>query len=88
MQRVEMETIVFFNETQAPAEISTQNGKLQRRLKELSEERPDECRLIAENEFEGMRFSFPKDWLRINPGHSRDLSDEQREQIKARLHGA
>jgi hypothetical protein len=86
LAREEKETIILFNEADDTASCFTYNGRLTKRLTILSRERPDECRIEKDNGADGITFTFPKKWVKVNP--TRILSDEQRTAIAERLHSA
>lgn len=87
----ERETIINFDETQAPAEIYTHNPAMIRKLDALCEERPEEIQCIrAERMNENIHvreYRCPKKWIRVQA--PRILSDEQKavltERIKTRM---
>jgi len=81
--RLEQETIILFNEAEDTAEITTYNGRLSRRMTELRERFPEQVQPI---EGRGTTaFRFPKAWVKINPGFTRDLTEEQRAQARERM---
>ena len=76
LSRLEMETVVNFNEKEETANVFTHNGALIRRLEKLAVERPDECKPgYNQNEPRGKSFDVPKKWIKINP--TRILTEEQ-----------
>lgn len=78
LSKEEMETVIIFNEADKTAHIETYNGRLQRRIKELAAERPDEC--VIESEQDGvLNCVFPKKWVKINA--PRILTEEEREKL-------
>jgi len=80
-----METSIWFSEADKTADIFTHNGPLQRRLTQLAKDHPDECQLYKQNEWEGMRFKFPKSWVRTNPGTSREYTEEEKQASRDRI---
>lgn len=50
---------------------------LRRRLEQLAQDRPEECRLVKTcHDGQAVEYYIPKKWLRVNPGLN--LTDEQR----------
>ncbi len=81
--KIEMETIILFNELESTAEIPTYNGKLSRRLTELREQFPEHVHPI---EGRGTTaFRFPKAWVRINPKRTIELTEEEKERKREYL---
>lgn len=76
----ERETIITFNEAEADCEVYTYNPKLVRKLTERCESHPSLYRMIAEDQFGGYTFCFPKSLLTINPRvpMSEDLREKHR----------
>ncbi len=86
----ERETNLFFNEADKIAQIQSYDARLNRRLKNLAQERPDEVKPVKEyfdDENGAVCYTFPSAWLRINPTRVSAMTDEQRkaksEQMKA-----
>ena len=46
LTRYEQETIINFNEEEKTASVYTHNGPLRRRLEQMAQERPKDCRLF------------------------------------------
>lgn len=77
----EKETIINFNEGEDTASVYTHNGALRRRLEQLAQERPEECRLVKTcHDGQAVEYYIPKKWLRVNP--TRQVSDAQREALE------
>ena len=76
----ERETIITFNEAEADCEVYTYNPKLIRKLTERCESHPSLYRMVAEDQFGGYTFCFPKSLLTINPRvpMSEDLREKHR----------
>ena len=80
----EKETIITFNEAEKTAGVYTHNAALLRKLAELAEERPEECRLEKlsrwnEGKVQAADYIIPKAWVKIRP--SRILSEEERARL-------
>lgn len=76
LSQYEQETIINFNEADRTASVYTHNRALQRKLRTLAEERPDDCRQEREIEF-----TLPKAWIRIYPPKKRPPLTEERKQF-------
>ncbi len=73
----ERETMVNFNEAESAASVYTHNKALRRRLAQLAQERPEECRLVKITRWgEAAEYCIPKSWVKIKP--PRILTEEQR----------
>lgn len=64
----ERETIITFNEAETECEVYTYNQKLIRKLTERCESHPNLYKMVAEDQFGGYTFRFPKAKLRMNFG--------------------
>ena len=85
LSNYERETIITFNEAEAEAQVYTFNQALQRKLQKISEERPTECYLDpAEKKRNSgaVAYLILKGWIKVSP--SRILTEEQREELRAR----
>ena len=85
LSRLEMETIINYNEEEKTANIYTHNKSLIAKLEKLSVERAGECKpAYNQNGSRGKSFDVPKKWIKITP--TRIMTDEQlekrREQAK------
>lgn len=77
LTRYEQETMINFNEEEATASVFTHNRTLRRKLEQLAQERPEECRPFRVSRWgEAVEYIIPKKWVKIIP--PRILSDEQR----------
>lgn len=84
LTKYEQETIVSFNEKEAGASVYTHNRSLRKKLKQLSEERPAECKLErTSHDGQAVEYIVPKAWVKIIP--SRILSAEQRAAMAERM---
>lgn len=83
----ERETIINFNEGEDVASVYTHNKALRRRLEQLAQERPEECKLHkVTHRGECAEFYCPKSWLRINPPrNAAPLTEEQKQQRREQL---
>lgn len=81
LTRYEQETIVNFNEEEKTASVYTHNKALIGRLKQLSEERPEECRLERTSHWgQAVDYIIPKSWVKVSP--PRRLTEAQKEQLR------
>ena len=76
LTNAEKETIIIFDEAEKLAHIETFNGRLIRRLTELSESREDCRKVSGPDEYGAVRFEFPAKWLKINA--PREMSEAQK----------
>lgn len=80
LTRYEQETIINFNEAETTASVYTHNGTLRRRLEQLAQDRPEDCRFVkASHDGKAVEYTIPKKWLRVNPG--RILTEERRAEL-------
>ena len=78
----ERETIINFNEGEDTASVYTCNKALRRRLEQLAQERPEECRLFKVSHWDqAVEYYIPKAWVKINP--TRILSEDEKERRSA-----
>ena len=83
LANAEKETIIIFDEAEKLAHIETFNGRLIRRLTELSESREDCRKVSGPDEYGAYKFEFPAKWIKINA--PRELSEEEKAKLTARL---
>ena len=86
LTRYERETIITYNDEEKTAGVYTHNKALLRKLEQLSQARPDECKL------EGMSrggqaadYIIPKSWVRIYPPRVAAALTEEQKQKKREL---
>lgn len=80
LTRYEQETIINFNEGEDTASVYTHNKTLRRKLEQLAQERPGECRLFKTcHDGQAVEYYIPKKWLKIRPAQI--LSDERRAEL-------
>ncbi|MFQ7401667.1 MAG: hypothetical protein ACLRNW_28475 [Neglectibacter sp.] len=89
LSRYEQETLVNFNEGEDSASVYTHNKALRRRLEQLAEKYPEDCRLISVTHWEqAVEYYVPKTWLRINPPRvAASLTEEQKQKRREHLAG-
>ena len=74
---IEKETIFNFNEGEKEASIYTFNPALKRKLENLAQERPDECKPAGSwCPPDAVEYLIPKSWIKIRP--TRIMTDEQK----------
>lgn len=84
LTRYEQETIINFNEGEETMSVYTHNRALRRKLEQLAQDRPEECRLYRVTHWnEAVEYYVPKSWVHIYP--PRQISEEQRAAMAARL---
>ena len=81
MKELHDNVIEFFTEEKT-ATLTLHKKKYVNRIKKLAESRPDEVEL-AENSDGTICATIPLKWIKISP--SRQLTEEQREEIHLRL---
>ena len=80
----ERETILNFNEGEETMSVYTHNKALRRKLEQLTQDRPEECRLYRVTHWnEAVEYFIPKSWVHIYP--PRQISEDQRAAMAARL---
>lgn len=81
LTKYERETIVNFNEGEDTASVYTHNKPLRRRLEQLAQERPEECRLYRVSHWDqAVEYYIPKSWIKIRP--PRQISDAEKERMR------
>lgn len=79
LTKYEQETTINFNEEEATASVYTYNQALQRKLKRLAQERPQDCVMDETRDYGGaLVCSIPKRWVKITP--PRILSEAEKAQ--------
>ncbi|MCD7920700.1 MAG: molecular chaperone [Clostridiales bacterium] len=76
LTKKERDTEIYYNQSSDPMQIRTNDPKLIRRLKGLSEEYPELCKLTEEDEICGCYFDVDK--RRISIQVTRPYSEERR----------
>lgn len=72
-----IENCIEFIRDSERATVSFSQGRYITKIKKLSEEYPEECEIVAENQDGSVYAHIPVAWIRINPGM--ELTDEQKE---------
>ena len=75
------ENVLEFPKNGETATVTLCKPRYISRIRELAEERPVQCQIVAENTDGSIVAHIPSEWIRINP--DRILTDEQRERAKA-----
>lgn len=83
--RLEQETIQSYNQEEKEGYVYTFDPKLIRKLRKWEEENPTECRLVKEGPEGSVEYVVPKKWIRVAPSKKRELTEEQIEELKARM---
>lgn len=87
LSNIERETVILFNEAEKTARVDTCNVKMKRQLIELNGNRPEDCKLIRQEDY-SVVCDIPKTWVKIRA--NRILSEEQKikrsELAKRNLH--
>ena len=78
----ERETIINYNEGEDIASVYTHNRSLLRRLEQLAQDRPEDCRLFRTfHDGQAVEYYIPKAWVKIRP--TLQLSDAEKEKRRA-----
>lgn len=72
-----IENTIEFVKDSDRATVSFSQGRYITRIRKLAAERPEECKIMAENKDGSICAHIPVVWIRINP--SIELSEEQRQ---------
>jgi len=72
----ERDTDIYYNQSDEPMQIRTNDPKLIRKLKDLNEDYPELCQLVEEDEICGSYFDVDK--RRISIHVTRPYSEERR----------
>jgi len=78
-----VENVIEFTRDSERASVTFCQGRYKSRIKKLAAERPEECRIVAENTDGSMCAHIPAAWIKINPTYQ--LSEEQRKEIAERF---
>lgn len=83
----EQETIINFNEGEKTCSVYTHNRALCRKLEQLAQQRPEECRLTkTSHDGKAVDYSIPKSWIRIHPPRvAAPLTEEQKQKRREHL---
>lgn len=76
MTRLEVATIIDFNEAEAEANVYTHNAALCRKLEALADQRPEEVKRGRVFKNGGREYVIPKRWVKVNAGPI--LTEEKR----------
>lgn len=67
------------------ASISTSETKYINLVKRLKESNPDDVTIVSENRDGSICAWIPVEWIHIKPKSKRNLTDEQKEELRLRL---
>lgn len=77
----EQETVILFNEAEKTASVYTHNLKFLQKLKQLQQDRPDDCRIKRnDTESRAAEYIVPKKWIKINA--PRQLSEDEKARLR------
>ncbi len=77
----ERETVILFNEAEKTASVYTHNLKFLQKLKQLQQDRPDDCRIKRnDTESRAAEYIVPKKWIKIKA--PRQLSEEEKARLR------
>lgn len=80
VSRLEQETTILFNEAEAQAEVCTYNGKLKRKLEQMSLDFPAEVKLTKTCPTGAVTYELPKNLISIR----QPVSEERRQAMRER----
>ena len=66
------------------ATVNFCQGRMATRIKKLSEAKPDDVEIVAENKDGSVVAHVPSSWIRVNPPRQMDYSEEQLEALRER----
>lgn len=72
-----IENVIEWLKDEKRATLSLSQRRTISRVKQLAEQYPEECQIVAENRDGSVCAHVPVSWIRINPGI--ELTEEQRE---------
>ena len=87
ISNIEKETIITYNEAEQVANVYTYNGKLKRRLKEMSETHPEDIILLSDNGDGSVEYEFPKGLITIRAPRSEEYKEACRQRAIERQLG-
>ena len=92
MPTEEWENAIEWLEGQKTAAVTLHSMKIRNRVLALAKEHPDKVKIIARPDEKGqdgyLLAHIPASWIKINAPAVRKISDEQKEQMVARLAAA
>ena len=68
--------------------LSTGEQKWRNRLAKLEKDYPDEVKIIARNMDGSVIYHIPKSWVKISPPVKRNLTEEQKAELRDRMMAA
>lgn len=77
------DNVIEFLKDNERATVSFSQGRYKTRIRTLAKQRPEACQIVAENKDGSLCAHIPTSWVKIIP--TRELSDEQRQEIGERL---
>ena len=77
------ENVIEFLRDQEQATCTFTQGRYIGRIRRLAEQKPGECKILAENADGSVVAKVPVSWVKISP--PREMSDEQRERLAEHL---
>lgn len=77
------ENVIEWVKDEKRATLSLSQRRTISKVKQLAEQYPDECQVLAENKDGSLYAHIPVSWIRINP--PRELTEEQKQELVERL---
>lgn len=82
------ENNIEFYTNQETATASFTQLKMINKMERLAAEYPDECQILAHNDDGSILVHFPVSWVNVRRPIHRELTEEQRQELRDRLKGA
>lgn len=84
------ENVIEFLRDQKVATLTLSQKRLIKRVKQLAQKFPEDCKIIKENDDGSIYAHIPVKWIKINSSQRqrKEMSDEEREVMKERLEKA
>lgn len=88
LSKLERETIITYNEAEAEAEIYTYNRPLQRKLEKLSQEHPEDVKILCTDKTGSKTFRLPKKFVTVRASRqiSKELQEKMAQSARERFH--
>ena len=79
------ENVIEFLKDESQATVTFSQGRYISRIKKFAAERPEECKIVAENKDGTICAHIPVSWIKIAPPREVKLTEEQRQALAERL---
>ena len=85
MSDIVNENVIEFTRNQNRATVTFCQPRYVTKIKKLAEQYPEECQITAENDDGSIVAHIPTKWVRIQPGHGREMTEEEKDILRERL---